>query len=363
MLEATLYDANELYVLFSLLSSGYVIPGDAEGKLLKPVPLALVVRQEHDGPRRYVLQSENVLVEGEEMHESFPREDFATVSRWLLDRITEALNENRKTLDLEEIEPFLDALKIYDMQVQTDDRTHLHVALWSVDSPLIGIRIHSRLCGLAPLLGGSRASNIKYEQTGIRFSAPAVHKINWTEDEDNVAEVARRILYIQSMGGVLKYSDVADKVFKSNLLMLDTNLPRILSSMLMALYLDGTARVEEHVALLRQSNPLKLKDELVSRHGFYDYKIRQLLLASVWGMRPTKMFYGRASAIAACLMVDRSGAMTYYSRADEQTFSDYLFRHTRLEKGQPGEDKFGILERENGTYYLKLNLRIGLTRK
>ena len=59
-------------------------------------------------------------------------------------------------------------------------------------------------------------------------------------------------------------------------------------------------------------------------------------------------------------MVDSQGRILLYSRADEQTFSDYLFTHTRLEKSSPEVDKYGILERENGAFYLKLNLKIGL---
>ena len=268
----------------------------------------------------------------------------------------------RKILQ-DDLEPFLDALKIFDMEAQTDDRTDLHVAMWSVDAPLVGLRIQSRLCGYLPLLDGGRTANLKFEQTGIRFSGPAVHKINWTENPENVAEVARRILYIQSLGGILKYSDVADKIFKSNLLVLDTNLPRILATMLMTLHLDGTARIDELTEVLEEKNPLKVKDELVKKHGIYRYKIRQLLLAAAWGMRPAKVFDGRAGAIGGYLMVDPSGKMLLYTRAEEQAFADYLFTHTRLEKSLPDDSKYGYLERENGVYYLKLNLKIGFTKR
>lgn len=358
MLEATRREANELYTFFTLLAEGVIHLGNAEGKPATVAPIAMIRRQEHDGQRFYEVEEKDIHVKGEGMDERFPREDFAAAAKWILDRMT----GTQDNVDISDLEGFLDALRIFDMEARTDDTTDLHMALYSKDAPLIGIRIQSRLCGMRPLLDGGRTANIKYEQTGIRFSQPAVHKINWVEDEDNVAEIARRILYIQSMGGVLRFSDVADKVFRSNVLMIDTNLPRIVASMLMTLHLDGTARMDQLVEVLEEKNPLKMKDELVRKHGFYSHKVRQLLLAAVWGMRPAKQYTGRASAVCGYIMVDGKGQMLLYTRADEQTFSDYLITHTRLEKALPTDAKYGILERENGACYLKLNLKIGWTR-
>ena len=62
-------------------------------------------------------------------------------------------------------------------------------------------------------------------------------------------------------------------------------------------------------------------------------------------------------------MVDGDGEMLLYTRAEESVFADYLFTHTRIEKGSPEGDRYGLLERENGAYYLKLNLKISLTKR
>ncbi len=357
MTEATRREANELYTLFSLLANGTVGRANALGKSDGEIPVAAVRRQEHDGKRLYKIEEKEVHVRGAEMNARFPREDFAAAAEWLLSRLKQ---QGSETIDITELEGFLNALAIYDMEAQTDDRTDLHLALWSPDAPLTGMRLHSRLCSNPPLFVGGRGANIKFEQSGVRFSGPAISKINHTDQPENVAEVARRILYIQSQGGVLRYSDVADRVFRSNLLMLDTNLPRIIAAMLMALHLDGTNRLSELAKMLDEKNPLKMKEELLQKHGFYQYKLRQLLLASAWGLRPQVIWNGRASAVGGYLMTDENGALSAFLRADEQTFSDYLLSHARLAKTLPDEDKYGYLERENGNYYLKLNLKIVL---
>lgn len=359
MLEATRREAAELYVLFSLLSRGELALGDAEGKAGGMVPVVMILRREHDGMRRYCVEESEIHLLGEHIDKRVPREEFTKAADLLRMTLASAGNP----IDLSDLEPFLDTLSIYDMEAQTDDRTDLHLVLWDERNRPVGIRIQSRLAGYLPLLDGGRAANIKYEQTGIRFSGPAVHKINWSNEDGDVSEVARRILYIESMGGVLKFSDMADKIFKSNLLLLDTNMPRILASTVMALHIDGISRISDLADMLEQKNPLKVKDELVRKHGFYRYKLRQLLLAAAWGMRPTKQWDGQPSAIAGYIMVDGDGEMLLYTRAEESVFADYLFTHTRIEKGSPEGDRYGLLERENGAYYLKLNLKISLTKR
>ena len=114
---------------------------------------------------------------------------------------------------------------------------------------------------------------------------------------------------------------------------------------------------------LKKLNPLKIKDELISKHGFYEYKIKELLLALATGMRPAKLYNGTDSAICGFLFVTGEGEVLCYQRAFRQTFADFLFQNSRLEKGSTEKDKYGYLERENGVYYFKLNLKIGLLKR
>ena len=226
MLTATRREWNELYVFFNLLAQGEVVLGNEEGLPSgRVLPIFRVTRQEHDGERRYTMEETDIHVEGEQMDERFPREDFGTVASMILDALKRDRNEEVEAP--EGVEGFLDALKIYDMEARTDDRTDFYITFHDDSFSPVGFRIYSRLCAMMPLLDGGRTANLKFEQGGIRFSQPAVNKINYTEDPDNPNEVARRMLYIESMGGVLKYNDVADKVFRSTLCLLDLNFSRL----------------------------------------------------------------------------------------------------------------------------------------
>ena len=362
MLTATRREWNELYVFFALLGEGQIALGNEAGNPSgRMLPIVEITRQEHDGKRVYAIGQSEIHVKGELMDERFPREDFAMVARLILDALCRCREDEVEAP--EGVENFLDALKIYDMEARTEDRTDFYLTFHDSSFPPMGFRVYSRLCAMNPLLDRGRTANLKFEQTGMRFSQPAVYKINHADDPDNPNEVGRRMLYIESLGGILKFNDVADKVFRSNLCLIDLNFSRVLGEMVRTLHLDNVCRVDELTAVVEERTPLKIKEELIRKHAYYRHKVKEFLLAVALGMRPSRQYDGTESAVAGFVMVDAQGQMTAYRKTERQTFADFLFTHTRLEKSSPEKDKYGYLERENRAYYLKLNLKVGFLKR
>ena len=151
MLTATRREWNELYVFFNLLAQGGIVLGNEEGLPSgRVLPIFQVTRQEHDGERRYTVEETDIHVEGEQMDERFPREDFGTVAAMILDTLKRERNEEVEAL--EGVEDFLDALKIYDMEARTDDRTDFYITFHDDSFPPVGFRIYSRLCAMMPFV-------------------------------------------------------------------------------------------------------------------------------------------------------------------------------------------------------------------
>lgn len=356
--DATKKEWSEVYVLFRLLADGALTAGTAEGEAGRRWPIVRIAREEHNGTRYYDIEGERVHLMGEEMDMWVARDEFARTA----DRIWAALkaSSDDRVESPEEVEAFLDEVCIYDLEARTDDRTDFYVTFYSTDLPPVGFVVRSRMGVLIPLLDGGRSANLKFEQTGIRFAAPTVNKVNALDTPGGVAD---RMRMIERLGGVLRYSDVADRVFRGNLSMIDLHFPRLMAEMVRTMHLEGITRTDELVARMIEINPLKIKDELIQKHGFYTFKVKQFLLALAFGMRPAKLYNGTDTAIAGFVMVDGDGALLGYQKAESDVFADYLFTHSRLEKGPTERDKYGYLEKENGTYYLKLNLKIGLTKR
>lgn len=358
--EATKREWGELHSFLRILADGSIAVGTPDGMACEErrYKVAVIQREEHDGTRRYLVDGENIRISGERMDKTVPREDFRTAA----DLIGEALRQTRigDMTSPDGVEEFLDEIAVYDLEAKTDDRTDYHIGFWDAGAPLAGFRVYSRLAPMNPLLDGGRTANLKFEQTGVKFAAPTVNKVNALESPN---EVIDRMRMIERLGGVLRYSDVADKVFRSNLSMIDLHFPRMLGEMVRTMHSEDITRVSELTARIEEINPLKIKDELIRKHGFYRYKTKQFLMALALGMRPAKLFNGTDSAVEGFVFVDAQGTPMCYHKADRATFEDFLFRNTRFEKGPTEKDKYGRLERENGAYFFKLNAKIGWVKR
>lgn len=374
MFTATKRELGEVYAFFRLLADGEVYMGtpDALKDEKSRWRIALVQREEHDGTRCYYIEEEDIrVVSGETNREGvfvpkteseperFSRADFDEAARMVLDLLRGTSGEEVEVSDA--LEGFLDAVRIYDLEAKTDDRTDFKVAFWNMEAPLSGFNVRCRLSPMNPLLDGGRTANLKLEQTGVKFAVPTVNKINALPESSN--EVGDRMRMIERLGGVLKYSDVADRVFRCNLLMIDLHFPRMLAEMVRLMHLEGITRVSELTERIKEINPLKIKDELIQKHRFYEYKMKQFLLALALGMRPAKIFNGTDSAVEGLLLVDRQGEVLCYHQSRRKEFADFLYRNSRFEKGPLEKDKYGFLERENGAWYFKLNAKIGLVKR
>ncbi len=358
--QATKREWSELYAFFRLLSDGQVYAGTPQVKKdeTNRLPVAMIQREEHDGTRQYIIEGDQIRVKSENGEKLFPREDFQTVAELILQAIKNSREDDVTSPD--GVEEFLDEVAIFDLEAKTDDRTDFSVAFYSADAPLTGLVVRSRMSPMFPLLDGGRSANFKFEQTGIKFANPTVNKINAEGEED---DVLGRMMMIERLGGVLKYNDVADKVFRSNLSMIDLHAGRLFGEMVRLMWLDGITKVSELTEEIKKLNPLKIKDELITKHCFYEYKVKELLLALMNGMRPAKLYNGTDSAIAGMLFITADGEVLCYQRAFRQTLADFLYFNTRLTKGSTEKDKYGYLERENGVYYFKLNLKIELLKR
>lgn len=359
--EATKKEWSELYTFFRLLADGKVSLGTPQAKTdeEKCWPIAMIQREEHDGTRRYYIEKENIRIVGEKVNAVLPRKDFATVAGLILDAVKTSADNN--VISPDGVEEFMNAASIFDLEAQTEDRTDFSIAFWHPEAPLAGFNVRSRLSSMNPLLDGGRTANLKLEQTGIKFATPTVNKINALPESSN--EVAERMMLIERLGGVLKYADVADRVFRCNLLMIDLHFPRVLAEMVRIMHLDGLTRISELTEQMKSINPLKIKEELIAKHYFYEYKMKQFLMALALGMRPAKIFNGTDSAVEGILLLNGNGEVLCYHKSEKQVFEDFLYQNTRFEKGSVDKDKYGFLERENGVYYFKLNAKIGLIKR
>lgn len=365
---------SEVYTLLHTLHLGTVQVGQAitpskkskkakkeDAVPVETLPVVEIMRIEHDGPRTYTIEGEDVIISGEDTSKTYPtvsRQECGEIAQIIIAAMRDSKEYEVESPDV--VEAFLDRIQLFDLEPQTEDRTDMHIRLYHSSAPSRGLVVRSRLTQMNPLLDGGRTANLKFQQQGIKFASPTVSKVNALESAFTVAD---RMLLIERLGGILKYHDVHDKVFRSNLHMIDLHFPRVLAEMLRIVHLDGIVKVNELVDMIKEINPLKVKDELIHKHYYYENKMKQFLLVLFLGMRPAKVYTGQDSAIHGMLLVQGDGSVDYLSMDDREVLRDFLYNNSRFEMGDLHKDHYGELEKENGVYYFRLNAKIGLTKR
>lgn len=270
------------------------------------------------------------------------------------------------------MEAFLDDIQMQSIAGISEGPWHILLGINGQKTAVTGI---INRCGsiTTRLLDGGRAANLKLLQTGTRFAQPMAQKVNY-EGEDVLASsgnsteaisrvIRDRMVMIERMGSSLKYDDVADKVFRCNLAMIDLHMGRLLTEMVRLSYLEDLTHIDQLLQRINEENPLKVKQELIDKHHYYEHKLRQLLFACLGGMRPAKIYTGNDTLPAYILLITPDGTPVLFDAADRDLLSRFLMHNTRLERGSLEKDHYGILERENNQYYFKLNLKLALTKR
>tara|TARA_R110000868_G_C10909038_1_gene764824 strand:+ start:626 stop:865 length:240 start_codon:yes stop_codon:yes gene_type:complete len=75
-------------------------------------------------------------------------------------------------------------------------------------------------------------------------------------------------------------------------------------------------------------------------------------------MMPSKVWTGQYDSTGRYLIVKENGDVLCYHIYNKNEFEDYLFNNTKLDTASSSRHDFGMIYKENGKLYFKLNLQI-----
>lgn len=363
MFEVSRKEWTELLALLQLMNSSTLSQANAKGRATDTLHhIDYVARQEQNGTRTYRRSDEGVVI-STDLPDGHPPitvdfELWEQASVHAFELLRQAENENTVIVD-DEMETWLDEIQMLSIGGTAEGQHHLLLAIDGAPAQLLTLLSRAGAVSTR-LLDGGRTANIKLEQTGTRFATPMAAKVNYLESEHTVRD---RMLLVERMGSTLKYNNVADRVFRANLSLIDLHLGRLLCEMLRFSHLEDIVRLDELCAALRVLNPLKVSTELIEKHRYYECQLERLLLACLAGMRPGKIYRGETSLTPHILLLMPDSTPVWFDGGNREDLAQFLLANTRLERGAMEKDKYGSLERENNVYYFKLNLKIALTKR
>ena len=222
--------------------------------------------------------------------------------------------------------------------------------------PLLGFSIKSYIGGKPTLFNASKNSNLIYKIT------PELD-ISKSKELNELDTYGARIKWLNENGYKLQFIKTNSEIFRTNLELIDSKLPEILSHILICKYTTPNNKLADLTNFLNESNPCNFNIEL--NPNFYTYKIKRLLVDAALGMKAGKLWSGSFSATGGYIVVKKDGELLCYHIYNWNDFQEYLLNHTKIDlpDSSPKRCDFGRILTANEVdepqgSYIKLNFQI-----
>ncbi|WP_134088547.1 HpaII family restriction endonuclease [Olivibacter sp. XZL3] len=347
---------SELYALFKLLADGNLYVGDKDLNRIEDLfyPIVKILRSERSGEYQYIRDIAHILISDGSKDEpiTIPITEFETQANRLLSKI----KAERGTFIYPELDGFLERINCKSIKAKSSKKTDIHVVIYDTNVSRqsdLGFSIKSQLGGDSTLLNAGRTTNFIYRINGVAFTETKIDEINAIDSKSKIRD---RISAIQIAGGQFEYIGMENDIFEGNLKMIESFLPNILADFLLNFNCGIASSIDVLTSNITESNPLKFKSR--HPHEFYAYKINRFLTDIALGMMPNTVWDGKYDATGGYLVVKKDGEIVCYHIYKKNEFEDYLFYNTKLETASSSRHGFGVIYKDGGEYFFKLNLQI-----
>lgn len=346
---------SEFYVFLRLLGNGGIYGADSDLHKIESLyyPLVKVIREENKTIQEYI-KSDNIInivnEEGESLL-SLPTSEFTIKAEALL----KAIQAAKGSISVPVIEEFMSIIHCTKVKADNANKSDITVVLHDTKTLRnceFGFSIKSRLGGNSTLLNASGATNFIYEVVG-NVSDSLVKQTNSINSRSKVKD---RLTSLYDNGCSLKFKSLESNIFNTNLMLIDSLLPDVLANYVVQYYLGAGKTVQELTELLTELNPCELDKGLSNR--YYGHKIKQLLNACALGMLPATEWNGEYDATGGYIIVREDGEILCYHVYNHNEFQEYLLKNTYFDTPSSSRHGFGLIYKENDTWYMKLNAQV-----
>jgi len=358
MFKGNKWEWSEVYALLRILADRKVYVAYSELNKLEEVylPIIKTIREEtKDETKEYTaVEMISIYINGAKAKE-LPATEFELESVNLLNKINS--KDSKWALSVESTQNSRDKILCYKLFTPAIDRNDIMVKITDADtvySPTIGSLIKSELGSYQTLLNAGKTTNFIYKivqnHPDLIREVNGVYKVSSFK---NHTDVRGRICKIIEENGTLEYRKMNNQIFEDNLVLIDSNMDKIIAETLLYFYKDGISNCNEMVEKLEQENPLNY-----GNINAYRYKFKKFLTAVALGMKPATVWDGLDEATGEYIVVTKEGNVLSYHIYNRKYFEEYLLNNTKYEIASTSRNDFGEMYSENGEDFIKLNLQV-----
>ena len=346
-------DWSEIYALLKIISEKKLTAGDKNLKVIENLifPIIKVLREESDGTYEYSYENELVIVKGNKNIFKIPILEFQKQAVNLLQVLK---TKTDGVFSIPEIENFVNSFNCRTVKAKSKNKNDIHIVIHDEKigtTPKLGFNIKSEVGTAATLFNPSQGSNFIYKVIG-NLTDSDIESINNINSGSKIQDRVNKTL----QSAKLEFIKTEKTVFQNNLVLIDSCLPKILAELIVLFNAEKECNLQKLVSIIEKENPLKYNSS--DGHKFYDYKIKRLLTDCALGMTSKKVWTGQLDTTGGYLIVKENGDIICYHIYNRNEFENYLLANTRLVNASSTRLKFGLLYRENGELFIKLNVQI-----
>ena len=353
---------SEPYVLLKLLADGVLPQGMADLSLLDAEPYKVIGanrEEKSDGGtviKSYAIKDDVVSVYTDGKHcGDVAIADLACYADGLFSEILEAKGASFTVS--EEACDYLSSVSCGKIKADAQDKVDIHVKIHDSSTgtdPNLGFSIKSQLGAASTLINASKDNtNFRY-RLNCDIDKEFAETINAISPRQG--KIQARIAALAQRGIFLEFDRVLGEVYNNNLLLLDSDLSKILSECLIRYYSGGGAVLGDLVQSLDVKNPLNYPS---GKWPYYSFKLKKFLVESALGMMPAKPWSGIYDATGGYIVVKSDGEIVSYHLIRKNLFEDYLLANVKLDTPSSARHEFGeVYYDENGQAFFNLNLQV-----
>lgn len=215
-----------------------------------------------------------------------------------------------------------------------------------------GFSVKSYLGSKPTLLNASGNTNFKFEIEHLSWDK--VDEINSIDTKNKLTD---RIKAIENCGGVFNYIAPEKKTMEYNLKMVDSLMPEIIGSILLAFYSQRISSISQIIDYIHGDTDLSDRLHYEDKNWLVS-KVKQLLVDILLGFFAGSKWDGTYDANGT-IIIKKSGDQVAFHIIDIESLKSYLFDNIKLDTPSTTRHRYGKLIMESDKkLYFKLNLQL-----
>ena len=351
MLSGNRGDWSEIYTFFKLLADGKLHAANADLSLnpASYYPIVKIIRQQKSFSFEYVLDDTNISVTKDDNHtvlRTIGRSAFAAAAADLLSTISQA----KATFEVPAVDALLNQCEITALKEPHSDKGDISLVAHDshVNSDInFSFSIKSQLGAASSLLNASGATNFKFRIVG-KLTARDIADLNNLGPKDLLQDLAIKNIKIE-------FLEMNNQQFETNLKMIDSQMPQIIASLMLAYYSGRGTTLADLVKVITTDDQLNYGK---AASEIYSHKVKTMLTDVALGMTPSRRWTGDYDATCGYIIVKSDGEIVCFHAYNREAFKDYLFNSTKLDTASTSRHDFGHIYRDGNNLLIDLNLLI-----